>query len=134
LYATEQKTGQIFTMFAIVAISIASLGLFGLVAFTTAQRRKEIGIRKVLGASEMRLLFLLSKEFLQLICISFIISIPIAGLAMHYWLANFAYRINISWVVFAMAGLSALVIALVTVSFQTIKAARADPVKSLRTE
>ena len=134
LYAAEQKTGQIFTMFAVIAILIASLGLFGLVAFTTEQRTKEIGIRKVLGASAQQVLFLLSKEFLLLVCMAFIISIPITWWMMHGWLNNFAYRIDISWWVFAAAGFSAVLIALVTVSFQSIKAALANPVKSLRTE
>jgi putative ABC transport system permease protein len=134
LYQAEQKTGQVFTLFAILAIIIASLGLFGLVAFTTEQRTKEIGIRKVLGASVNQVLFLLSKKFLSLVCIAFVISIPLTWWAMHNWLNNFAYRISINWWVFLMAGLLAVLIALLTISFQAVKAALANPVKSLRTE
>jgi putative ABC transport system permease protein len=134
LYAAEEKTGQIFTMFAVIAVLIASLGLFGLVAFTTEQRTKEIGIRKVLGASINQVLVLLSKEFLLLVCVAFIISIPITWWAMHNWLNNFAYRINISWWIFLVAGLLAVLIALMAISFLAIKAAVANPVRSLRTE
>jgi putative ABC transport system permease protein len=134
LYAAEEKTGQIFTAFAVIAIIIASLGLFGLAAFITEQRTREIGIRKVLGASVQGVLLLVSKEFLILIAISFIISIPVTWWAMHHWLQDFAYRISIGWSVFAIAGVLALLIALITISFQSIKAAIANPVKSLRTE
>jgi len=134
LYAAEQRTGQIFTAFAVIAIIIASLGLFGLAAFITEQRTREIGVRKVLGASVQRVLLLVSKEFLLLVGISFIISIPVTWWAMHQWLQDFAYRIHIRWTVFAIAGLLALLIALITISFQSIKAAVANPVKSLRTE
>ena len=121
-------------MFAVIAVLIASLGLFGLVAFTTEQRTKEIGIRKVLGASINQVLVLLSKEFLFLVCVAFIISIPVTWWAMHNWLNNFAYRINISWLTFLVAGLLAMLIALLAISFLAIKAAIANPVKSLRTE
>jgi putative ABC transport system permease protein len=134
MYAAEEKTGQIFTMFAVIAVLIASLGLFGLVAFTTEQRTKEIGIRKVLGASINQVLVLLSKEFLLLVCVAFIISIPITWWAMHNWLNNFAYRIDISWWIFLIAGSLAVLIALMAISFLAIKAAVANPVKSLRTE
>jgi putative ABC transport system permease protein len=134
LYAAEEKTGQIFTMFAVIAVLIASLGLFGLVAFTTEQRTKEIGIRKVLGASINQVLVLLSKEFFLLVCVAFIISIPVTWWAMHNWLNNFAYRINISWWIFLVAGLLAVLIALMAISFLAIKAAVANPVRSLRTE
>lgn len=134
LYAAEEKTGQIFTVFAVVAVVIASLGLFGLVAFTTEQRTREIGIRKVLGASINQVLILLSKEFLLLVSIAFIISIPITWWAMNNWLNNFAYRMDISWWIFAAGGLVAILIALITMSFQSIRAASANPIKSLRTE
>jgi len=134
LYAAEEKTGQIFTVFAVVAVVIASLGLFGLVAFTTEQRTREIGIRKVLGASINQVLILLSKEFLLLVSIAFIISIPITWWAMNNWLNNFAYRMDISWWIFAAGGLVAILIALITMSFQSIRAAAANPIKSLRTE
>jgi putative ABC transport system permease protein len=121
-------------MFAVIAVLIASLGLFGLVAFTTEQRTKEIGIRKVLGASVKQVFVLLSKEFLLLVCIAFIVSIPLTWWTMYNWLNNFAYRINISWWWFLAAGLLAVLIALFTVSFLAIKAAVANPVDSLRTE
>jgi putative ABC transport system permease protein len=134
LYASDQRTQHIFSAFAILAIIIASLGLFGLSAFVMEQRTKEIGIRKVLGASVQQLLLLVSKEFLLLVGIAFIISIPVTWWAMHAWLQDFAYRININIWVFAIAGLAVLLIALLTISFQAIKSSRANPVKSLRTE
>jgi len=134
LYASEQRTKQIFSAFAILAIIIASLGLFGLSAFVIEQRAREIGIRKVLGASAQQVLLLVSKEFLLLVAISFLISVPVTWWAMHEWLKDFAYRINIGPGVFVAAGLSAILIAFCTISFQAIKAAIANPVKSLRTE
>jgi len=134
LYANEIRTQQIFSAFALIAIIIASLGLFGLSAFVIEQRTKEIGIRKVLGASVQSVLLLVSKEFLLLVGIAFIISVPVTWWAMHVWLQDFAYRINISWWVFVVAGIVAILIALLTVSFQAVKAAIANPVKSLRTE
>ena len=134
LYASEIRTQQIFSAFAIIAIIIASLGLFGLSAFVIDQRTKEIGIRKVLGASVQSVLLLVSKEFLLLVGIAFIISVPVTWWAMHVWLQDFAYRIHISVWVFIIAGIAAILIALLTVSFQAIKAAVANPVKSLRTE
>jgi putative ABC transport system permease protein len=134
LYASEEQTSHIFSAFTVVAIIIAALGLFGLSAFIIEQRTKEIGIRKVLGASVQQVLLLVSGEFLSLIGISFALSIPVTWLAMHKWLENFAYRIHISWWVFLVAAGIAIVIALLTVSFQAIKAAIANPVKSLRTE
>ncbi len=132
LYASEQKTQQIFTAFAMLAIIIAGLGLFALSAFVIEQRSREIGIRKVLGASVQNVFLLVSKDFLLLVGIAFIISVPVSWWAMHNWLQDFAYRINISWWVFAAAGIMALLIALLTVSFQAIKAAIANPIKSLR--
>ncbi|HWB28748.1 MAG TPA: ABC transporter permease [Chitinophagaceae bacterium] len=134
LYASEQKTGQIFTSFAIIAIVIASLGLFGLAAFITEQRTKEIGIRKVLGASVQQVLVLVSKEFIYLVGIACLIAIPVTWWAMSVWLQNFAYRVEIAWWVFAVAGTVAVLIALFTVSSQAIKAATANPVKSLKSE
>ena len=134
LYANEKRTQQIFSVFAILAVIIACLGLFGLATYTAEQRRKEIGIRKVLGASVGGIIQLLSKEFLKLVLISFIIAIPVSWWAMNEWLQDFAYRINIGWWVFVGAGAFALLITLVTISFQAIKAALANPVKSLRTE
>ena len=134
LYASEQRTKQIFSAFAVLAIIIASLGLFGLSAFVIEQRAREIGIRKVLGASVQQVLLLVSKEFLLLVGIAFIISIPVTWWAMHEWLKDFAYRINIGTGVFVAAGLAAILIAFFTISFQAIKAAITNPVKSLRTE
>jgi putative ABC transport system permease protein len=120
--------------FAIIAIIIGCLGLFGLSAYTANQRIKEIGIRKVLGASISSITTMLSKDFLKLVLISIVIASPLAWLVMDNWLQDFAFRVNIKWWVFAVAGLSALLIALATVSFQAIKAALSNPVKSLRSE
>lgn len=134
LYASEQKQGTIFTAFACIAIFIACLGLFGLSAFAITQRVKEIGIRKVLGAGIGNIVGLLSKDFLKLVIIAAIIAFPIAWYAMDRWLRDFAYRINMSWWIFFAAGIIAALIAFFTISFQAIKAAAANPVKSLRTE
>jgi putative ABC transport system permease protein len=134
LYNTEQRTGQIFTSFSVIAIIIACLGLFGLAAFMIRQRVKEIGIRKVLGASTATITAMLSKEFLKLIVIASLISFPITWYAMSKWLQDFAYRVNIQWWVFILAGGIALLVAAITISFQSIKAALANPVKSLRSE
>ncbi len=133
-YKAEQQMGLIYRVFAGLTIFIACLGLFGLAAFSAEQRTKEIGVRKVLGASVASIVTLLSKDFLKLVCIAFVIAVPIAWYAMNRWLQDFAYRIDIAWWVFALAGIIALLIALVTVSFQAIKAALANPVKSLRSE
>lgn len=134
LYASEQKTGQIFTCFAVIAVVIASLGLFGLAAFITQQRTKEIGIRKVLGASVPQVLLLVSKEFVLLVGIACIIAIPVTWWAMNAWLQNFAYRVGIAWWVFAIAGIIAVVIAVFTISSQAVKAAIANPIDSLKSE
>jgi putative ABC transport system permease protein len=134
LYTSEQKTQQIFSAFTIVAIIIAALGLFGLSAFVIEQRTKEIGIRKVLGATVQQVLVLVSKEFLWLVAIAFVISVPVTYWAMHHWLQSYAYRIHIGVGVFAIAGGAALFIALITVSFQSIKAALSNSIKALRTE
>ena len=134
LYKNERRTQQIFSSFAALAIIIASLGLFGLSAFVIEQRAKEIGIRKVLGASIQQVLVLVSKEFLLLVSIALIIATPVTRWAMHAWLQDFSYRINISVWIFIGAGVAAILIAFLTISFQAIKAALANPVKSLRTE
>ena len=134
LFKTETLIGKLAGVFSILAIFISCLGLFGLAAFTAEKRTKEIGIRKVLGASVKGLAGLLSKDFLLLVAISCIIAFPVAWWMMSDWLNGYSYHINISWIVFAAAGILALLIALVTVSFQAIKAAIANPVKSLRTE
>ncbi|HMF72949.1 MAG TPA: FtsX-like permease family protein, partial [Flavitalea sp.] len=134
LYKSEQVVGQLANYFALLAIFIAGLGLLGLVMFTAEQRTKEFGIRKVLGASPVTLFNLLSKEFLLLVLIALVIASPLAWLAMNNWLQNYAYKVGISWWMFVIAGGAAISIALITVSFQAIKAAIANPVKSLRTE
>jgi putative ABC transport system permease protein len=133
-YQNEQLFSKAFGIFATLAIIVACLGLFGLAMFTTVQRTKEIGVRKVLGASIPDILVLVSKDFLILVVIASLIAFPVAWYAMNSWLENFAYRINIGWWVFVIAGASALAVALITISFQAIKAAVANPVKSLRTE
>jgi putative ABC transport system permease protein len=134
LYNSEQRTGHIFTSFAVLAVIIACLGLFGLAAFMIRQRVKEIGIRKVLGATPIGITTMLSKEFLRLIAIAALISFPLTWYAMNKWLQDFAYRISIQWWVFVLAAGIALFVAAVTISFQAIKAALANPVKSLRSE
>jgi putative ABC transport system permease protein len=134
LYINEERTGQIFTSFAVIAVIIASLGLFGLAAFMIRQRVKEIGIRKVLGATTGSITVMLSKEFLKLIVIASLIAFPLTWYAMSKWLQDFAYRIDIQWWVFVLAAGIALLVATITISFQSIKAALANPVKSLRSE
>ncbi len=134
LYKKERNTAQVVLVFSGLAILIASLGLFGLAAFTAEQRTKEIGIRKVLGASLQNVVGLLSKDFLKLVLIASVIAVPVAWYMMQEWLKDFAYRVQLSWWVFAIAVLAALFVALITVSFQAIKAAVANPVKSLKTE
>jgi putative ABC transport system permease protein len=117
-----------------MAILISCLGLFGLAAFSAEQRKKEIGVRKVLGASVAGVVGLLSKDFLKLVGIAILIATPVAWWAMNKWLQAFAYRVEISWWMFVLAGSVAVIIAMITVSFQAIRAAIANPVKSLRTE
>jgi ABC-type antimicrobial peptide transport system permease subunit len=133
-YKTDQRTGTLFNFFAGIAIFISCLGLFGLATYTAQVKTKEIGIRKVLGASVASIVELLSKDFLKLVIIAIVIATPLAWWAIHKWLEGFAYRTDIPWWIFAIAGLLALLIALVTVSFQAVKAAVANPVKSLRSE
>ncbi len=133
-FSDEERIGKLASFFAILAILIFSLGLFGLTSFIAEQRKKEIGVRKVLGASVFNVWNLLSKEFIMLVTIAFIISVPVSYYFMHNWLQNYSYRTTLSWWIFLAAGAGALFITLVTVSFQSIKAAIANPVKSLRTE
>jgi putative ABC transport system permease protein len=133
-YTNERKFGNLFTTFALLAILIGCLGLFGLSAYTASQRMKEIGIRKVLGASVTDITTLLSKDLIKLVMIAVVLAIPIAWFIMDNWLKEFAYRIHLTWWMFALAGLCALLIAMITVSFQAIKTAIANPVNSLRTE
>ncbi len=134
LYVSEQHTGRLFTAFTIIAILIAGLGLFGLAAYMVEQRTREIGIRKVLGASVGSVLVLVSREFLLLVGLAFLIAIPISWWAMQQWLKEFAYRTAVSWWIFPLAGAAALAIAVVTISFQAARAATANPIESLRSE
>ncbi|MVM37321.1 FtsX-like permease family protein [Spirosoma sp. HMF3257] len=134
MYQSEQRIGQLFGVFAGLAVLISCLGLFGLAAFTTHQRTKEIGVRKVLGASVSSIVTLLLTHYLKLILIAMVIASPIAGYTMSQWLGDFAYRIEIDWWVFALAGGLAISVAILTISYQAIKAALMNPVKSLRTE
>jgi len=133
-YKQENQLAQLYKVFAAIAIFLSCLGLYGLASFMAAQRIKEVGIRKVLGATAGNIVYMFSKEFILLIAIAFAIAAPIAWYFMNQWLQNYAYRINIGWWVFAAGGLAAIIIALITISFQAIKAAIANPVKSLRTE
>ncbi|OCX52711.1 hypothetical protein BEL04_11925 [Mucilaginibacter sp. PPCGB 2223] len=133
-YKAEQKLGDIFITAASIAVFIACMGLFGLASFIARQRTKEIGIRKVLGASVLNIVRLISTDFLKLVIVAIIIASPIAWYAMDKWLLNFAYRITIQWWMFLLAGTMAIIIAFITVSFQSVKAALANPVKSLRSE
>jgi putative ABC transport system permease protein len=133
-YKAEQRTGTVVRLASGLSIFIACMGLFGLATLTVVRRTREIGIRKVLGASVGSVVRLLSKEFLILVLIAALIAFPLGWWATNKWLQDFAYRINIEWWVFPVAAISALLIALLTVSFQAIKAALANPVKSLRTE
>jgi len=133
-YKSEQTTSKLSKYFAFLAIFISCLGLFGLVAFTAEQKTKEIGIRKVLGASVGGIVQMLSKDFLILVLIAALVAFPIAWWFLSKWLQNYYYRIDIGWWVFVVAGVVAMLIALLTISFQAIRAALANPVKSLRTE
>src|SRR5262249_25136974 len=133
-FAEEERVGKLATFFAILAIFISCLGIFGMASFIAEQRVKEIGVRQVLGASVFSLWQLLSREIVILVVASLLIATPVAYYGMHSWLQNYQYRTALSWWIFAAAGLGALVITLATVSFQSIKAALANPIQSLRTE
>jgi putative ABC transport system permease protein len=133
-YETERTQGSLIFIFTVLAIFIACLGLFGLVTFTAEQRTKEIGVRKVLGASVVSIVRLLSADLIKLVCLAILVATPIAWLALHAWLENFAYRIPITPWVFAFSGMLAVLIAIITVSFRAIRAGMANPVKSLRSE
>jgi ABC-type antimicrobial peptide transport system permease subunit len=134
LYRQQRQLSQLYKIFAAIAIFLSCLGLYGLASFMAVQRIKEVGIRKVLGATVQNVIYLFSKEFIILISIAFIIATPIAWYFMHKWLQDFAYRIDINWWIFLVAGAASLLVALITVGFQAVKAALANPVKSLRTE
>ena len=133
-YKGEQQMGNIFNLFAMLAVFISSLGLYGLSAYMAEQRTREIGVRKVLGASLFNIVRLLSTDFTRLILIAVVIAIPLAWWAVNKWLETFAYHVHVSWVVFTLAPLAALLIASLTVSYESIKAAIINPVTSLRSE
>jgi putative ABC transport system permease protein len=133
-YAVEQKTSTILTIFALLTVIVACLGLFGLVTYAAERRVKEIGVRKVLGASVTEITRMLSADFIKLVLFACLIAFPVSWWATNKWLQSFAYRMTLHWWVFALAGLVAMIIALITLSWQSIKAALANPVKSLRTE
>jgi putative ABC transport system permease protein len=133
-YSAEQRMETIFKYFSFLAILIASLGLFGLASFSAEQRTKEIGIRKVLGATVSDITMILSREFVMLVVVSNVLAWPVSYYVMNKWLQSFAYRVDVSWWVFVVAGATALVVALLTVSWQAIRAALANPVESLRYE
>ncbi|MBA2561488.1 MAG: FtsX-like permease family protein, partial [Chitinophagaceae bacterium] len=133
-YKQENQLAQLYKIFAAIAIFLSCLGLYGLASFMAVQRIKEVGIRKVLGATAGNIVYLFSKEFIVLIAIAFAIATPIAWYFMNKWLQAYVYRIDISWWMFIVGGVGAILIALATVSFQAIKAALTNPVKSLRTE
>ncbi|HTF29983.1 MAG TPA: FtsX-like permease family protein, partial [Flavitalea sp.] len=134
LYHSEEIVSKLTNGFAILAIVISCLGLFGLAMFTASQRVKEIGVRKVLGATVQDIVVLLSANFLKPVVIAMLVAFPVAGLIMNQWLQDFAYKINIEWWIYALAGLATVVIALLTVSFESIKSALTNPVKNLRSE
>jgi putative ABC transport system permease protein len=134
MYKAEEKLASLLWIFTLMAIVVGCMGLFGLAAFSAEQRTKEIGIRKVLGASVTSITTLLSKDFVKLVLIAFVVAFPVAWWAMNKWLEDFEYRINISWWIFPLAAIIALLVAIITVSFQAIRAALSNPVNSLRTE
>jgi len=134
LYQSEQVVSQLSQYFAFLAIFLSCLGLLGLAAFTAEQRTKEIGVRKVLGASVASIVSLLSRDFLKLVLLANVVAWPLAWYGVHQWLQDFAYRTPLSWWLFVLAGSGALLIAFITISFQAFKAAISDPVKSLRSE
>ncbi|MEM0992428.1 MAG: FtsX-like permease family protein, partial [Bacteroidota bacterium] len=133
-YQSEERLASVLSTFTFLSIFIACLGLLGLITYITQQRTKEIGIRKVLGATTASILALLSKDFLKLIVLALVLATPIAYYFMNQWLQDFAYSIELQWWVFALAGLAAIGIALLTVSVQSVRAALANPVNSLRSE
>ena len=133
-YEQETRDYNLFKAFSVISIFICCIGLWGLIAFVVVRKTKEIGIRKVLGASVSGIVGLLSRDFMKLVMVALILASPVAWYFMNKWLDNFAYRVDVSWWIFLLAGLFALVIALLTISFQTIRAALSNPVKNLRTE
>jgi putative ABC transport system permease protein len=133
-YKGEQQMGSLFNIFAGLAIFISCMGLYGLSAFMAEQRTKEIGVRKVLGASVVSVVYMLSTSFTRLILVAVLIAVPIAWYAMNQWLQGFAYHVQVSWIVFVIASLAALAVAWITISYESVKAAVANPVTSLRSE
>jgi ABC-type antimicrobial peptide transport system permease subunit len=133
-FTNEERISKLASFFAILAVAISCLGLFGLTSFVAEQRKKEIGVRKILGASVLNVWNLLSKDFVVLVIISFVISVPLSYYFMSKWLLNYHFRVELSWWIFLAAGIGALAITIAVVSFQAIKAAVANPVKSLRSE
>jgi len=134
LYKGEQQMGSLFNAFAMIAIFISCMGLYGLSAFMAEQRTREIGVRKVLGASVFNVVYLLSTGFTRLILIAIVIAIPIAWFAINKWLSSFAYRVNVGWAIFLITSIGALAIAWITVSYESVKVAIVNPIKSLRTD
>jgi putative ABC transport system permease protein len=134
MYREDARVGETFTFFTILALAIAASGLFGLAAFAAGKRTREIGIRKVLGASVQSIVILISKDFLKLVLLAFVLSIPLAWYGMQRWLESFAYRIDIEWWMLAGSGLLVIVVAYVAVGYQSLKASMSDPVKSLKAE
>ena len=134
VYKSEFLQAKLLSVFTIIALLICSMGLFGLALIVTRQRIKEIGVRKVNGAKELEILTMLNRDFVKWVVIAFVIATPVAYFTMSKWLENFAYKTSLSWWIFALAGLLALGIALLTVSFQSWKAARGNPVEALRYE
>jgi putative ABC transport system permease protein len=134
MYTDDQRTGSVFGVFSALSIGVACLGLFALSVYTAERRRKEIGVRKVLGASVRSVVQLLTREFVKLVLLAAVIAYPIARWFMDKWLQDYAYRVEIRWWVFALAALLSILIAVFTISFQAIEAAVANPVRSLRNE
>jgi putative ABC transport system permease protein len=134
LYKADRQVSKIVGSLAVLAIIVSCLGLFGLASYSAEKRTKEVGIRKVLGASLRNIVLLLSQHFIRLVLIANLIAWPLAWYALNRWLQDYAYRISVSWWVFILAGAGAIVIAVGTISFQAINAALANPVKNLRTE
>jgi putative ABC transport system permease protein len=133
-YSSEEQTSSLFRIFSGIALIISCLGLYGLVSFMAAQREKEVGIRKVLGASVGNIVFLFSKEFTLLIALAFLISAPVGAYFMSRWLSNFSYKINLGWSAFAISIIGSLLVAWLTVGYKAIGAALANPIKALRSE
>jgi ABC-type antimicrobial peptide transport system permease subunit len=133
-YKQESQLAQLYKIFAAIAIFLSCLGLYGLASFMAVQRTKEVGIRKVLGASEGSIVYLFSKEFIMLVIIAFVVASAVAWYFMHNWLQNYPYRISLSWWMFILAGAGTMLITLMTVSFQAIKAAVVNPIKSLKAD